>query len=144
MPNEDILWGTVHNEHLHCTDPNDAIAELLESCEFRYMQSTTVVHEYMRCQIDPKDYADMLVSTLLDALDCDYSNPEDRDTQSSPNMLAAAETFVEKVLEEYHVWTCELTGKKHMVSTWKWIEEHRPEWICEARAKGELPDGFDK
>ena len=44
---------------------------------------------------------------------------------------AAAKEFLEKVLAEYEVWACELSGEKKTINCLDWIKENMPEWLTE-------------
>jgi len=144
MGKNDVFWGLLEDENLHCETPDEAIEDLLDSLDFKDMFDTTVVHEYKRLTIDPKSFdAQGPVLDLLERLDEEFGDPCGDATQISSSMLAASEEFIAKVIEDYDPWACELTGKKHMVNTWQWIKEFRPDWIAKAQAEGRWPSGLD-
>lgn len=59
----------------------------------------------------PEAGAEAVLGYLLDLFDDEYGDPDGDNTDPTPGMKAAAETFVQAILSEYVPWQCEPTGE---------------------------------
>lgn len=66
------------------------------------------VHVYRRRALPRPE---TILGFVLDMLDEEYCDPDGDNTDPTPGMKAAAETFVQAILSEYVPWRCEPTGE---------------------------------
>lgn len=126
---EPTMWGVNDAERLEHEDRDEAIYDYLDANYVRAGDPATVTLQgYVRCEVNSQELADQALETLLEDLDEQYADPEGEDTKATDAMKAAAKVFVDAVLSEYEVYTCELVFSEE-VDVSAWIQEHQPGWL---------------
>jgi len=138
---DSIFWAIEDEEELAHTDLDDAVSEYLDGFmspkmtqdDWDAIPETVEVLGYKR--MDPLSAGSVdhygPLDHLLESLDEEYGDPNGDPTKRTPAMEAAAKEFLEKVLAEYEVWACELSGEKKTINCLDWIKENMPEWLTE-------------
>ncbi len=127
-----IFWGEKDDERLTHTTPDDAIEAIIDGHHPTPIAEigTVTVHEF--APMKPRVAAGTIfgpLSTLIERLDEEYSDPEGDGTKATETMLAAERAFIAAVLAEYKPWACEPTGNVVTVNALEWAREHAPDWI---------------
>lgn len=91
---------------------SDSIEEELEDWAAQIwpdpMPETIEVYGYARVEDPPAEHFSFsILDRLLEDLDDEHADPNGGGTLPTDAMKAAALEFVEKVLAEYHVWSCD-------------------------------------
>jgi hypothetical protein len=69
------------------------------------------VYRLMKVDKHSKVLVDRVLEMTLEPLDEEYGDPGGDSTEPTPEMRAAAEAFVQVVLDQYTPWACETTGE---------------------------------
>lgn len=139
----EVFWGREDDEQLTCTDPDEAIEEILDGYfELENLGDHEIeVIEYRARECVPD--AESILEYALERLDEVYGDPGGDYTKPTPAMTAAAEAFAKALAAEYHVWRCEPTGQRITVNALAWVREHRPDWLGPAGATGTPEPGTE-
>ena len=99
------LWYGVKGQERIC----ETIDDLLDG----FPEGTPVeVHVFRKCKVNRVEtIAFAVLDRLLEDLDDDYGDPDGDLTEPTDGMKWAAKVFIDAVLKEYVVWTCEPTGE---------------------------------
>lgn len=124
------FWGFDNDEHLSCTDRDEAIDEYLDNCYPGPYPETLEVIGFVRRKADPDTWRLGVLDRLLENLDEEYGDPDGGPTDPTPAMKEAEQTFVSAVLAEYEVWQCERCCEE-TVDVREWIAANRPDWLEE-------------
>jgi len=107
-------------------EPNMTVAQVLEA-----LPETVVVYGYAHQVFGAsarKALASALLEDLLERLDEEYADPDNDGTVDTEPMRQAAHVFIDAVLAEYTVWTCDQVSEQE-VEVLPWVKEHRPDWL---------------
>lgn len=130
-----VFWSCYGDaENLTDTDPDDAIRDYLDGflspgCDVLEMLPETVeLYGYARMKTDGIELdADSILERVLENLDDEYGDPDDR-TTPTPAMKKAAKAFVAVIRDEYKVWSCEVVNRQ-VIQVEDWVRENEPEWL---------------
>ena len=127
----ETCWGFLDDEVLQA-EADDVVEYWLDAAHptpIAELPETIEIHEFRRRIVVCQDGSRQL-EDLLEKLDEEYGNMEGY-IAPTPAMKAAAESFVEAVVAEYHVWQCEPTGRTETVNVLDWVKANRPGWLTE-------------
>ena len=133
-----IFWAIEDEEELAHTDLDDAVSEYLDGFmspkmtqdDWDAIPETVEVLGYKRMDPTAMDCPEVLGGILL-TLDETFGDPNGDDTKATPAMKEAEQEFFKKIVAEYEVWACELSGEKKTINCLDWIKENMPEWLTE-------------
>lgn len=100
------LWGVNDPERMNADTPNEAIGCYLEECGPERMPETVTLQGFRRMQPTENDCGYPL-ERVLERLDEEHGDPDERGTTPTPKMLEAEKAFKAAILAEYKVWSCE-------------------------------------
>ena len=126
-----VYYDDPQKETLYHTQVDDAVADILDSqfetredypeylsvAAFTRMIPASGHYKY------PSPFSPL--QELLQWLDEEYSDPEDPDTDSTPQMKDAESRFVQAVLLGYRSYWCEVTTTTR-IRVRTWLHQHRP------------------
>lgn len=137
MSNENIkieLWDCSEDaETLHYYEQHDAIEAYLDQALYKVPVSewpeTITVYGFARMEIKDSRLPEIALESVIERLDEEYGSP-DEETTITPEMKTAAEEFVQKILAEYTVWSCERKTSVE-INVMEWVKENAPSWLEE-------------
>jgi hypothetical protein len=143
----DVMYSCTDVDTLTNTDPDEAIQEYLDHLEPEDWPQTITVMVYTRDVVSAKErqaFAERTLESLIEGLDEDYGSP-DSYTDITPTMKAAAEAFVNAVLEDYNVWNCTHQQKDDIEEdTVAWIRKNCEHWLEEEKVVKRLKEMEDE
>lgn len=121
---EIIYWScNQHQEKLSCVSKNEAIEYYLDDIEEGKEPDTVKVYGFARQEIADNEDGIGVLEDFLVFLDENYGDPDGDCTEMTDKMKKAAKVFVDTVISEYEVWTCDCVYEEE-VDLKKWIEKN--------------------
>lgn len=119
------------SELLRHKSEDDAIEGYLDEIEREKWPERLRVYGFARATIDEASrarWSAAILEDLLERIDGDeFGDPEDA-TEPSPAMKVAARRFVDEVVSDYKVWSCEVCGSRE-IEVMPWVRKHCPHWL---------------
>lgn len=120
------FWGDPEAELLSCTDPDEAIENIVDNMLPSEMEGAQITVVAFRCR--QVTWFPHVLETVLEQLDDEYGGEEG--TKPTEAMKAAETAFIEVMRREYKPWLCEpVPGTEITVNALEWVREHMPEWF---------------
>lgn len=119
-----IYWSCdQHQEKLFCVSKNEAIEYYLDDIEEGKEPDTVKVYGFARQEIADNENGIGVLEDFLAFLDENYGDPDGDCTEMTDKMKKAAKVFVDTVISEYEVLTCDCVYEEE-VDLKKWIEKN--------------------
>ena len=148
VPGEVVLWSTDDgDEHLSNDCQGEAILGYIDNLLFDESDAAEVlkgegsieVYGYARKTPNAEDYHGWVIQWMGEHLDeefgsCDY----DLNEEPTSAMVAAEATFIDKFIEEYKTYACEIV-ETESVNLFEYVRKHMPDILSEAAKKDETP-----
>lgn len=111
---ECCLWGVNDPEELHLEDPDETIAEYIESIPEEDLPETITLHGYKRMAVTfpggEKAWVERTIDEVVERLEEGYGDPGvplGERFALTDEMRAAGQTFLRAILASYTPWACE-------------------------------------
>lgn len=122
---EIIYWSCdEHQERLSCMSKDEAIEYYLDDIEEDKEPDTVKVYGFARQEIADNEDGIGILEDFLANLDENYGDPDGDCTEITDKMKKAAKVFVDAVISEYEVWTCDCVYEEE-VDLGKWLENRK-------------------
>ena len=103
-------YGLRYQERLDST-ADEAVRRAMNNGECNKFPIEIVEFKYKKIAKDAKEYADYILSNILEDLDRDYGDPDGEYSRPTERMKSAALEFAKALMDDYRVWEREPTGK---------------------------------
>lgn len=110
---EPTFFDWKESETLYCTSIEDCVEDFLEQVDIDSIPETLEITGYAPMIPDIERIASWILDDLLETkLDDEYGNADGDYTKPTEAMKMASVNFVNEVLKEYKIWTCEPVSKQ--------------------------------
>lgn len=121
---EIIYWScNQFQEKLSCISKDEAIEYYLDDIEEGKEPETVKVYGFARQEVSDNEDGIGILEDFLANLDENYGDPDGDCTEMTDSMKKAAKVFVDTVISEYEIWTCDCVYEEE-VDLKKWIEKN--------------------
>jgi hypothetical protein len=128
-------------EVLHHDTPDEAVEYHLDGVDpildADLLTTPLRIYAFKRAKVSASDVENLPGIVLNDLMqwldDNEYGDPEDG-SEPTPKMELAARVFIDTIVREFKVWSCECIGYTE-VDVAEWIAKNRPDWLVKTEAE---------